>query len=442
MSNEISGQSGRFQIPAIGSLLVLAASALMFGGDNTSSSLLVSFCVLLIFAVSMLRHPALKLEPWHLPIIFGFSVFSIYHFFAGNMADAEHEYLMLIAAAGVFWIGRTAAKSKRRFFKVARYIAVYALLYSGAAFFQHFLMPDTVLGLEKPYHHLRLTGSFLSANTAASYFAILSLFLFARILQNLSKSSRYYQDVQGSGFRTVLVQPVTLSALIFALTCLFLTGSRAGIASGVAGLSVVFAGYLIAGIKSQQMGSGWGKFLIVSGLMAVGMMLFVWILSGGVVQSRVFDFETDLDQRISFFGTAWEAGQQYPFFGAGLDNWQDARFESSGLQTNASIVENNAVHNLYIQWFVQGGWVGLTGMISLVVAVALRAWFSDQHTIWKAFAFGVLTVVLLHGLFDYAMEIPAFFLLVAFLLGLTTTEAGPAGRQRDAERDLTDKHST
>ena len=155
-------------IPSLGALTILVLSLLLLGADSPASSLFISALTFLFLGICMIARNEMSLRLWTVPFISIWAALTATHYVTGRTADAEYEYIGLLTAGSFFWFGRYTALSERRRRRVNRVIAVLALIYGVAVFIQHFALPNTILGHQNLLHQGRLTGTFLSANTAAT----------------------------------------------------------------------------------------------------------------------------------------------------------------------------------------------------------------------------------------------------------------------------------
>ncbi len=78
-----------------------------------------------------------------------------------------------------------------------------------------------------------------------------------------------------------------------------------------------------------------------------------------------------------------------------------------------------AMHNVYLQWVFEGGYVGAVLMIGLVASLlwSIVSRRGGAH-LWSATAFGTSALILTHGMIDFDLQVPAVAGLWALMLGL------------------------
>lgn len=412
----------RADIPTLAVLIVITVACSLFGADAPASSLFVSISVFLLFSTSLIFVDQLKLSWWTFPIILIFIGFWGVHWLFGRSSDGAHEYIMVLSGGCVFWLGRYGALSRRRRRRIFKIIAVFALFFSFLSFFQHVIAPHYVLGIEKTYHVDRLTGPFLSSNTTATFLGMLITFLLFRFLRAFQTGQI---DTENSAvpapLQALISLPVTCSGLLVGFTCLLLTASRAGFFATSLALLVLLVAFLF-GKRQPKADTPITGGLSVSVIAAAFLVcvISIWSLSGTLLESRMDTLDSDLRGRQIMLTASIEAGKLEPWLGHGLNGVHHATAMTSTASTNTHIITQNASHNLFAQWFMQAGWPGLVGLVILIVWIMQVTLFSSQDRFVKGFRLSLLSLVIAHGLFDYALEIPAVFLFLSLLVGLTS----------------------
>lgn len=421
----------RDDVPALLALLIISVALVSFGADAPAASFTISALIFVLTASSLVFFEDMRLEWWVVPYLMVWVALCSAHFYTGLSADGEHEYLMLLAGGCVYWIGRHGGLSRRRRRRLFNVIAVFAFLFCMFSFFQHMTSPDYVLGVHKQYHEERLTGPFLSANTAATFLAMMLMFLVYRVLRSIQSGSFHSKTQQLPGAVGWLVAlPLTVSAILMALSCLFLTASRAAFfAAGIALLVLLF-GFALGqnNVGQKRPLSRWLTIFAVM-LTIILTVVFMWWLSGSLLESRLETLSDDFLAREVVIKASWKAGELAPVFGNGLNGLDYATAFTSAADTNRFIISQNASHNLFAQWFMQAGWPGLICLVLIIALVLLTTFFGSSDRITKAFRISLLALVCAHGLFDYALEIPAVFLTLCFFVGLTNDENNRVRRE-------------
>lgn len=255
----------------------------------------------------------------------------------------------------------------------------------------------------------RLSGGFLSANSGASVFGILTVIGLANLL-------RRWRQAKGTDVMKQLGEvAVPLAYVLLFLTCLILTASRMGVAAtGVA------AGVLLLWDMIENKGRRLPILISGAVLLLVGAVL---LLGGNDLLWTRFDaLDRDTLVRTNIFTAHWRAFLDSPLFGYGLGTFNDVNSQIMTVETYPDLWSIRALHNVYIQWLEEAGIVGATPMFLLIaVIIGVGIWRTGKARKGQTIARGLVAaslVVLIHGTTDYALQTPSIAAFWAFLLGL------------------------
>jgi O-antigen ligase len=138
--------------------------------------------------------------------------------------------------------------------------------------------------------------------------------------------------------------------------------------------------------------------------------------------TRVDELDSDATIRGQIFSTHWGAFLASPVFGHGLGSFNDINGQALTTDNYAVLWSIRAAHNVYIQWLEEAGVAGALPMFALVAAIMLISVFHvAKMRSGQTLARGLVAssvVVLLHGVTDYALQVPSIAAFWAFLLGL------------------------
>ncbi|NQE62030.1 O-antigen ligase [Caulobacter sp. RHG1] len=262
----------------------------------------------------------------------------------------------------------------------------------------------------------RLVATLLSPNSAATLMGVgvvFSVMFFSQALQRAGGSFR----LERLGLDASLSLGV---AAVFAVA-LALTASRAGVFSTVVGLAVLLTWQVLAQGRKIR------AIAIVGGAAALLVVIGVAMRSAELTAARLENLENDVAVRQQIFGAHWQAFQASPWFGFGLGSFPVVNQMIVTTENLRVLFDVRATHNLYLQWLEEGGIVG---------ALFMAAWLLTA--LWRVAVEGVkpgtagamaratiaaALVVLLHGLSDFAVQVPALQALFALGLGAMTAVA-------------------
>jgi O-antigen ligase len=408
-------------------MLVIAGASLFFGADTRMTALLFSGLLLLLGGIVTLQRRRVKLPPLMIAALVALLAFCLADFFTGRLVTSGTEFAILAAAGAVFLVGYRAGSRNDYISPVWTMMLVIFMAIAIWAFADFIANPDSIHGRPRPYHEDRLSAAFLSANTAATFFGMVVLASAASIFRGLTKigSFHFFTLLEGL-FKHALVGVVTF---LFASICLLLTASRAGLAFTALALVVLTVWEIIAFRRKEVEASSVSLVQTVLVVLSVLVLMCVgfWGMSGDVAGARYAELDDDANMRVVMFTAYWEAFLQKPFFGHGLGSF-DAVNNAIMTSDNAHILATQgAAHNLFLQWLMQTGIVGTAIMFGLVGVIFFTIWQGLAHRRrYRGYLRAVLVIsffIMMHGMVDYALEIPGFMWWWALMLGMATSIA-------------------
>ncbi len=340
--------------------------------------------------------------------------------------DATIRALLQFGGLGsVFLFGAALANDTRRARFVFSLLMVAIAVYSVWAFTTFMLAPGTIYGTVQPFFHSRLAASFLSANSAATLFGTFSVLAAAEFVQAIK-----YRGQQAGSRATVIEGKLRRAvlpglALVFTMTCLALTASRAGIAVSTAALFILVGWELLA---TNRQRISWRVPASVFMIFA-GVLIAITILSGELAIDRYGSLASNFIGRIDIFEAHWAAFLAAPWSGYGLgtfatvnqlvqvsENWQELNFIG-------------AVHNVFIQALEEAGVVIGTAIFTLVGLILFKIFRGVGRRRRMALRLRAILVVSFifigHGITDFALEVPSIALYWSLLLGIGAGLAAP-----------------
>jgi len=274
----------------------------------------------------------------------------------------------------------------------------------------------------------RLFGGFLSANSAGTLFGALALLGVSWLIQALKPQA---PDRPRRRAVTLFTQAAPRAALAILFTgCLLLTASRAAIITTGA-LMVVYLAWeaLTGGLKGRAgaaMATTWIAYL---GVLIAG--------AGAVAVTRFDRLASDLAERSQMFAVHWEVFLASPLFGWGLGAFDLINQQIMTPSSHDVLWKLRATHNVFLQWLEEAGIVGSAPMfLCLATVMALTSVGLRQRQESRSWIRALLLVdalFLIHGLSDFALQVPALSGFWTFLLGLQLSMAHPL-RRRPASR--------
>jgi O-antigen ligase len=257
----------------------------------------------------------------------------------------------------------------------------------------------------------RLSGGFLSFNSGATVFGIL-------VVLGLAVFLRAWKRTIGQGVpRRLTSAAVPLACLALFAVCLLLTASRMGLVASTVALAVF--------LLWEMASSGRARAPVMAGAaLLIGLGVLLTFSGNDLLWLRVGTLDGDVDVRSSIFSAHWAAFIDSPLFGYGLGSFDAVNSQIMTGETYPNLWQIRATHNVYLQWLQEAGLVGAAPMFALIglvlIVSILRAVGGRGRTLQLGLVCASL-VVLVHGLTDYALQVPSIAAFWAFLLGLQLT---------------------
>jgi len=396
-------------------LAVFALSAFVYGGDATPTSLALSTLLLGIGAIAVLfaprsPSPAALIAAAYFAALLGIARLN------GWLAAGAPEYASLAACGAVLFTASNAARSPQQARRLWTLTLLAGGLLSAIAFVDFISDPATNFGRPRPYAFGRLSAPFLSANTAATFFGVITLMA----LGEVTRAIRRAQSADLREWIDLLSRELLLPLLILlvSLSNVVLTASRAGVTAVAAASLVLLVWEAIANRSRHGLAL---RSLAMALAMALLIPAGVYLLSGQELLERFQ--ETGSDQsRWMLLESYWAAVWLEPIFGHGLGGFEYVNTLAGDAVTNDQLQDQGAAHNLYLQWLLQTGFAGFIGAALIcaygIVRLLAGLGASKRNRSRIRAVLSILLLVGLHGMVDYAMEIPLFAWTIAWLFGL------------------------
>ncbi len=402
-------------------LLLLSGASLVFGADTPMTSYLFSGLILILGAAALFVSKDMSL-PQVVWVALAALTFSFtYDALTGRLVLGEVDYTVLVAALAVYSI---AFYSAQTFSNTSRLWTVVLCLFLGLAiwaFVDFAINPEVIHGRPRPYHEDRLSAAFLSANTAATFFGIIMLASAASILRGLTKVASYSPvGIVESLFKHATVGVVTF---LFAAVCLLLTASRAGLAFTAVSLTILTIWDLGARRGNlQQRGLDLKWALGLGGVIIIGLGLVLWAMSGDVAGARYAELDEDANSRMVMYQAYWQAVLERPLSGYGFGAFPVVNSQIMTADNAHVLATQGAAHNFMLQWLLQVGLIGTSLMLGITGAMLYAVWKGlatrRRHKTYLRTVLMMALFVTLHGLVDFAVEIPGLMWWFVLFLGL------------------------
>lgn len=342
-------------------------------------------------------------------------------------ASTRVQLVKLAGFCALFLTGAALGSRREGAEAAIRCLTLAGILYCAWAAVAFAIDPKTIFGVPRPYSQDRLSGSFLSPNTAGTLFACLTVMALCGLMRPLLRERRAGEAIRPA--ELVGLWPQGLLAFL-SFACLLLSASRGGLLALAA--AVLFAIALAIWMKSSKRSLTGGFLTVVCLGLAAGLALFV--LGGNHAAERLADTNPLTEDRLRVFAAYWPAIKASPWLGYGLGAFAAFNAASMTPENALALADLGAAHNVYLQWMLQEG---APGALCLFAAVALVFGATVKGVTRRSSQQGLglaclcaAVVFAVHGLVDYALEVPSMAAFFSALLGLGYGLAErPSGRR-------------
>jgi O-antigen ligase len=417
------------EIVLLGAVLAVLIESKDFAwaGSLRSVAVLASLIGLVIFQLVPLPGVLLRLLRPDNPVL-GAALSGSDQHFSPSLSIAPYNtrvhLILLVCCAVVFCFARIVGQDRASRRRLVTWLVALGAFEALYGLVQYLTGWQRIFGYVKKYNLEEATGTYINRNHFAGFLEMVIPFGVALVLYENTKLPRKVVPGRNALIKRVLggrklsriglwllAATVMVAGLLFSL-------SRMGIISAVASLAVMaaFSGF-------QRKAGLW----FAAGIMACGIILVLWMGAGAALGR----FGTISEEYASADESRWSLWKDtarliggHPLLGSGLGTFPVAftRVQSTFLGRFV-----NHAHNDYLELASDLGipaaalFFGSTG--ALLVRVARKAASSDV-SFERAMALGCLgsiAAMLLHGLTDFNLYIPANALVFSLVLGLAAS---------------------
>lgn len=265
----------------------------------------------------------------------------------------------------------------------------------------------------------RLSGPFVSPNVAAALLLCLLFPVLARTVRRMARARGRLLD------RAVKAAPYAAYAALL-VVCLTLTASRSALT-----LAAILGPLMVAALLLKARPRQWVWVAGAAAVFGLGLTGLIIFADRGAF-ARLSEATVDASDRWTILGVYWANFLQSPLHGFGLGTAPTLAKMSMTPDNYNALWNIRAVHNVYLQWLVEGGVVGATMMFG---TVACLIWLAVKSALLGAFSslapfLAIDLVFLVQGLVDYPLQIPSLAMTWALFLGLQAAVAVSPVRKR------------
>ncbi|MGB0712700.1 MAG: O-antigen ligase family protein [Gammaproteobacteria bacterium] len=339
-------------------------------------------------------------------------------------ADESRVVLMrLLTNAGVFLLAVHLGRDSTAAGRMLRFISASIGIYAVYGLVMHLGGVDRVLWWERWAYRESVTGTFVNRN----HFATLTGLGWLISLTLLNQVWRQeYADRSHERLRSALIflerNWIWAAIALIQLTALGLSLSRAGLMATL--IASVVLTTLLFGVKGR---GGLPTLFLV--LAAAGALLF-----GGNTLNRLEANPFQLEGRAQAFESTIIAIQAAPLTGHGAGSFEDVFRHYRPPEMRSGKTWDHA-HNDYLEMIFELGLPASAALLGaqawILVQLILGLKRRRRGTALPALGIASVTLVGLHALLDFSIQMPGVALPFFALLGLSFAQAWPGSHARD-----------
>lgn len=332
---------------------------------------------------------------------------------------AAYETLGRIVAYGLtFFLSAQMCRRSETALRMAYALAVIAVVYALYGVIEHLAGLEMVAWAPKQHYQDSVTSTFVNRNSYGT-FAGLGLIVVCGLLVRAMRRTSVH-SLTGGGLSDMLDQLkprefFLIGGFVLMAATLILTNSRGATLSSLMAL-IVFIILTASNQKSRRVGT-----LVAGAIIIVGGWLVFSASSAGLV-TRMLEFEEDLIGRREVAEIALHAIGERPFLGYGLGSFEGVfqMFRNAALAPDIPAFDK--AHNTYLEWALEAGLPAAFLMLCTVAAYALTcargALIRQRNAMFPTIAAAAATLVAIHALVDFSLQIPAVTVYFAAILGM------------------------
>lgn len=327
----------------------------------------------------------------------------------------------LITYGGIFWMSYVFCQHSSRARTVVRAIAAIVALYSAWGLVVYWTGNTSILWFKKWAYEGDLTGTFVNRNSFATFTGLGLLTCIALIFDGVRKRVDFGESRRGImkatlEFLIIRARWLTLATLGIATT-LLLTHSRGGALSTLIGI----VAFLSAVRASPSLPTRWYSMFGMSLAVGLGTIL---LISDHIVTRRLAESSFETEGRLKIFELTMQAIRDWPIFGTGLGTFRDVfpLYRTEDFQVAVA-----QAHNDYLETIVE---LGFPAAIALFLTMASLLWIClrgvrqrRRDAVLPCIGVGATTLVAIHSLFDFSLQIPAVTSLYWLLMGAAIAQS-------------------
>lgn len=351
--------------------------------------------------------------------------------------DAERSWsglLRMLTYVGVFALSVQLSQRAKMSKRIVQSIILSASAVTAYGFVMHVDNVSCVAAtvLKAPLGSTcAFSGTFVNSGNYATFAGLAALACVASMYDRISTAARQLKGARARSLAIGLdrVLGMQAAALVILVGGLFLSGSKAGVASFL--ISCLITLLLLGWARRQSLRS-----IIFSAVLIAFFAFAMTILSGEMLLFRLIGWGHIGDPaRASLYEAALGAISVFPLQGTGLGSFE---IVFPLIQTTSLDTPYDKAHNVYLESILEFGAPASLLLFAMVALPALRClrgiWARGRDMHLPALGFGATVLIAIHSLVDFGIQIPAIAVLYSALLGLGWAQSWSSRHCNEANR--------
>lgn len=400
-------------LPAIGAALSLTLANFAFGAVQPLAALTLSAGITVIAVMALAFAGPRTITPG---MLIGASVLIVAALsgLAGPLFRASAPLAVLFASGAMWTIGYLAA-GRRSALKAAWS----TLIWTSAAYCAWMFVNSTPASTSR-----LIATAFETPANASVMFGLLAILGLGRVLHVLKQVDA--DALVGLRMVDRLLLDALGGFLLLGLSfaCLMLAGSLAGILMAL-GVLIGHVWWDTLAIMTRPHRGGLARLAVIgapllAGILVIGGVTVGWIHDETVAPGIGVSDALPNMQRFDAYSTLW---LETPWTGHGLGSLTVSGATAQTLDNAKATLAPGGAHNVFLSWLVETGLVGLAILLLTLGACHLRMLTTlasrRAPRTFVRMAFAASGLLLLHGMTDSSLNLPAIGWLYALLLGIS-----------------------
>jgi len=323
--------------------------------------------------------------------------------------------------ASVFWLALQLGRNRENASLGLKLVVLGGAVYALYGLLTHLTGSGSILIYDKWAYQNVMTSTFVNRNSYATYAGIgliISVLLLMRSFRNAPSGRLMLRERVSASLSGSLLEQLALSISVFLLiSALFLTASRAGVLSSMAGL-LVLAILPNSGSKKSP------RHRIIPITSVFVALIGAYVLSSDYLLERLSGLS--LETRLATYVQTVDAIRDHFLWGSGLGSfaqifplYRESEISQTTFWTKA--------HNTYLEVALELGVIAALALYGAIAGLVWRCWRGlrtrthDRHFAAGGIAISVL--VGLHSLVDFSLQIPAVTVTYMYLMGIAVAQS-------------------